>query len=152
MFLLPFKGREQRDLSVSGQAAGKGTAAVRAADPPSLHPCKHPSAQPPSPPTPSLDFPSLPQSPAGPSPLPPAAPGKRESVRGWRLGGEGHEERKPRSTWLWWWWWWQLGLEMEVACWCALVFSAVCSAVTCRWLQPSGDSSALRSHSFIHSL
>lgn len=49
MFLLAFKGREQRDLSVPGQAAGKGTAAVRAVDPPFLHPRKHPSTQPPFP-------------------------------------------------------------------------------------------------------
>lgn len=70
MFLLAFKGREQRDLSVPGQAAGKGTAAVRAADPPFLHPRQqHPSTQPPSPPGETAwTFPASPSRQFGPAP------------------------------------------------------------------------------------
>lgn len=104
VFLLPFKGREQRDLSVPGQAAGKGTAAVGAVDPPSLHPSEHPSTQPPCPtPRPQEGQPGLSQPPpvAQPGPAPshqlPQARGKVCVGGDWVGRGTRRESHSPRG-------------------------------------------------------
>lgn len=98
MFLLPFKGREQRGLSAPRQAAGEGTAAVLGPRPSSpTHPCERPTTPPPAlqerqpglsqpPPAPC---PGCLGGPSGPAPPEPPPPHSCPRPEGKCVGGRG---------------------------------------------------------------
>lgn len=106
-FSYPLKAENKEAFLSPRRLLGRGPQLYRARDPPpSLIPASSPPHRPPPPRRDSLDFPSLPQPPAPALPprpfwpcpaqaptLPPAAPGKRESVRGWEDGEGACRER-----------------------------------------------------------
>lgn len=112
-FSYPLKAENKEAFLHPGRLLGRGPQLYWACDPP---PSLILMSAPPRPPLPprrdSLDFPSLPQPlpksplrPLWPCPapaptLPPAAPGKRESVRGWEMDGEGACRERVRGRWM----------------------------------------------------